>query len=1055
MTVPVKQLTLITTVMVVCFVMTGAAVAYTPAAQSEPDLSEEALANAEYPSEWAAEGVAQLTDGSFTEPYGDGSAAELTVTLAETIAYGDLNGDGLDDAVVVLVTDPGGSGTFFDIAAVLNDKGQPQPVASKTLGDRIEIKSITIDSGEISVDMVSHGPQDPQCCPSLETTRTFTLQADKLVQAGKLVPYSSDGQLYGYVDLAGDWIVEPQFNFADAFSEDVAVVNVDDLYGYIDRTGAFIIEPQFNFAYPFVDGLAAVSLDQKAGYIDQSGAFVIEPQFDFANSFSEGLALIGLNGKSGFIDKSGTIVIEPQFDFAFDFTEGLAVVEVDEQFGYIDSTGAVVIEPQFDFANNFSEGLAAVAQDNKTGYIDQSGAFVIKPEWEQGFPFAEGLAFVDDGERRGYIDQTGAFVIDNPAITFGDTFAEGLAAVEIDGQFGYINTDGDIVIEPKFVSAGAFENGLAFVWFDSTWGYIDQTGHFLFQLPVTDLASNSFTTSVIDFLPAVPPEVKSGSCFANSSITLIDSAWRCTVGNEIFDPCLVADDGETLVCGANPILAEAGFQLELTEPLPEPDLPTEIAADDQRLTLEALSNIEYPSEWTKDGVAPLADGEYSEPFDESVSSEIWVGLVEDLVVYGDVNDDGLEDAVVVLTTSSGGTGVFYALYAVINDEGEPKPVASTMLGDRVIINSIAINRGEITVEMITQRPNDGMCCPTLPVTLQFVLEDDTLLSSTTAWLMELADGSYCSFATGATGLVEKKRVNFFCSDDGAIIGGLQVGPVWSAEKVIFDEEANDPFAIKERNSVDILSVWQPVNPAAVSAKIGLTIADVSLDLGDVAKSIQGQLIPTNPYNPNVPPQLNGSPAHIRFAFDEEVLPTWGSVYLNSPQLLIYPVDDYLAMYEATASTAVAERIDALQTLLDDRPETIDEAIPVLPGLGDAVQDLRVQIAYLEFEQGQGIRFVTHYAQDANPIINETVFYTFQGLTNDGQFYVALYYPVSTAALPDSFDETEAADDYDAFLENFETYLQETHDSLNGLDPADFSPDLTDLDSLVKSLVIKP
>ncbi|MCB0193341.1 MAG: WG repeat-containing protein, partial [Anaerolineae bacterium] len=791
-----------------------------------------------------------------------------------------------------------------------------------------------------------------------------------------------------------------------------------------------------------------------AGYIDQSGAFVIEPQFDFANSFSEGLALVGLDGLSGFIDESGTLVIEPQFDFAFDFTEGLAVVEVDEQFGYVDPTGAIVIEPQFDFANNFSEGLAAVAQDDKIGYIDQSGAFVIEPEWEVGFPFSEGLAFVDDGERRGYIDQSGAFVIENADITFGDTFAEGLAAVEIDGQFGYINTDGDIVIEPKFVSAGAFENGLAFVWFDSTWGYIDQSGHFLFQLSVTDLASNSFTTSVIDFLPAVPTEVEAGSCFANSAITPIDSAWRCTVGDEIFDPCLVADDGETLVCGANPILAEAGFQLELTEPLPEPEPAAEIETTGQRLTPEALSNAEYASEWTEEGLAALVDGVHTEQIDETASSELSVSLVDDLVVYGDLNDDGLEDAVVVLVTSSGGTGVFYDLYAVLNDDGEPQPIIPVLLGDRVIINSIAINDGEITVQMITHRPSDGMCCPTLPVTLHYVLDDDQLHSSTTAWLMELSDGSYCSFATGATGLVEKKRINFLCSDDGAVIGGLQVGPVWSAEKVIFDEEANDPFAIKEQSEVEILSVWQPINPAAVSAEIGLTIDQISLDLGDVAQSIQGQIIPANPYNPNVPPQLNGSPAHIRFAFDEELLPTWGSVYLNSPQLLIYPVEEYLAMYEASAPNAVTDRIEALQTLLADQPETVDEAIPVLPGLGDAVQDLRTQIDYLEFEQGQGIRFVTHYAQDANPIINETIFYTFQGLTDDGKFYVALYYPVSTSTLPDSFDETDAADDYETFLSNFETYLQETNEMLNGLDSTDFSPDLTDLDRLVESLVIE-
>lgn len=1053
MTLEVKQLPIITTVVLFFTLLTtSVAVANTPISQTESSLSEAMLANAEYPSEWAAEGVATLVDGSYTEEYDADSAVSLEITLGEPIAFGDLDGDGLEDAVVVLVTAPGGSGTFFDLAAVLSEAGQPMPVATKGLGDRVKIEAITVNAGEISVEMITHGPEDPLCCPSVEATRTFTLQEDKLIAVGKLIPYSQDGELYGYVDLAGDWAIEPQFNFADEFSEDLATVNVNEQYGYIDLAGKFVIEPQFNFAYPFVDGLAAVSTDQKAGYIDQSGEFVIESQFDFANSFSEDLALVGVDGRSGFIDEKGDIVIEPQFDFAFDFAEGLAVVEIDGKFGYIDQSGDVVIEPKFDFANNFSEGLASVALDNQVGYIDQSGEFVIEPSLTVGFEFAEGLAFVDTGDERGYIDQTGTFVINNDEINFGDTFSEGLAAVEINGQFGYIDASGEIVIEPKFASAGAFEDGLAFVWFDSAWGYIDSTGLFLFQLPVTELGVDSFTTNVINFLPTIPTATQAGSCFTNSLITPIDSAWRCTVDDNIFDPCLIGDDGETLVCGANPILGEAGFQLELTEPLPEPELPTEIENSDERLALEALQNTEYPVDWLADGVAVLTDGEYTEQFDENSASELSIVLVDELAVYGDLNGDNLEDTVIVLVTNSGGTGVFYDMYVVLNDEGQPNPITSMPLGDRVIINSISINHGEITIQMVTQRPTDGMCCPTLPLTLNYVLEDEQLVSSTTPWLMELADGAYCNFTTGATGLVDDQRINYTCSDEAAVIGGLQVGPVWGAEKVFFDEDANDPFTVAERTVVDVLSVWQPVNPAAVIAQTGLTLDQVSLDVGNVAESLQGQIIPSTAYNPNVPPALNGTPAHLRFAFDEEVLPTWGGVYLNSPQLLIYPIDDYLAMYEGSDTTEIADRIEALRTLLIEQPETIDQPIPVLPGLGNAVQDLRVQNDYLEFENGSGIRFVAHYAQDASPIINDNVFYTFQGLTTDEQFYVALYYPVNTSALPSAFDETEAAEDYEAFAENFETYLQETNDTLNALNPSDFTPNLEDLDSMVESLV---
>jgi len=39
-----------------------------------------------------------------------------------------------------------------------------------------------IESGEITVDMVTHGPDDPMCCPTVEATQKYKLQGDTLVQ---------------------------------------------------------------------------------------------------------------------------------------------------------------------------------------------------------------------------------------------------------------------------------------------------------------------------------------------------------------------------------------------------------------------------------------------------------------------------------------------------------------------------------------------------------------------------------------------------------------------------------------------------------------------------------------------------------------------------------------------------------------------------------------------------------------------------------------------------------------------------------------------------------
>lgn len=150
---------------------------------SSKPLTIESLRNAEYQSEFAINGRVRLSNGIYRGKIVPGSASELIVMLGEQIAFGDLNGDGLEDAVVVLITDPGGSGVFRHLGVVINEKGSPQHVASQRLGDRVKVKSLSVKSGEIIVQMMTHGPRDPMCCPTLQVTRNYILREDKLVIA--------------------------------------------------------------------------------------------------------------------------------------------------------------------------------------------------------------------------------------------------------------------------------------------------------------------------------------------------------------------------------------------------------------------------------------------------------------------------------------------------------------------------------------------------------------------------------------------------------------------------------------------------------------------------------------------------------------------------------------------------------------------------------------------------------------------------------------------------------------------------------------------------------
>lgn len=143
------------------------------------------------------------------------------------------------------------------------------------------------------------------------------------------------------------------------------------------------------------------------------------------------------------------------------------------------------------------------------------------------------------------------------------------------------------------------------------------------------------------------------------------------------------------------------------------------------LTLDTLKNAEYPTDLTDSKKVKLTDGKYEEPVSYDPGSKLIVMLDSEYAV-GDINGDGVEDAAAVLVGNSGGTGVFYQLAAVLNDGGKARPVAQIIIGDRITLKGISIQSGVIAVGMVTQGPDDPLCCPTLNVVRKYRLEGNTL-----------------------------------------------------------------------------------------------------------------------------------------------------------------------------------------------------------------------------------------------------------------------------------------------------------------------------------------
>ncbi len=264
------------------------------------------------------------------------------------------------------------------------------------------------------------------------------------------------------------------------FKDGLARIKIDHQWGFINLAGQFVIKPQFDLVLDFSDGFAIAQAGEKWGVIDKQGNWVVNPRFERLDSFSQGLAAAEENDRSGFIDPTGKWVIEPKYENAGSFYGPVAVVSE----GYrrdimIDRTGAVVkrFGPDmnvYNYANN--SGLFEAHVEFKPTLRHLDGRTLPYPDAALPYfdtAYQEGRLIASEKVRRGEetvelrgaVDLQGTWVI--PA-KFNSLrwLGNGLAIASPDRgenagreMFGVIDKRGEYVIEPAYLDIRDEQNG--------------------------------------------------------------------------------------------------------------------------------------------------------------------------------------------------------------------------------------------------------------------------------------------------------------------------------------------------------------------------------------------------------------------------------------------------------------------------------------------------------------------------------------------------------------------------------------------------------------------
>jgi len=125
-----------------------------------------------------------------------------------------------------------------------------------------------------------------------------------------------------------------------------------------------------------------------------------------------------------------------------------------------------------------------------------------------------------------------------------------------------------------------------------------------------------------------------------------------------------------------------------------------------------------------------------------------------------------------------------------------------------------------------------------------------------------------------------------------------------------------------------------------------------------------------------------------------------------------------------------------------------ETLPFLPPF-NAAQVFHVLEKRLDSENGRGIRFLTLYSQGIVGVTNYEIFYTYQGLSADGRYYIAAVLPINSSLLPEL---QLSNDELDNIVDEYHDYIEDMTETIRAENGGVLTPSLEALDAMMMSLI---
>ncbi|MFP4456473.1 MAG: WG repeat-containing protein [Clostridia bacterium] len=259
------------------------------------------------------------------------------------------------------------------------------------------------------------------------------------------------------------------------YSTNLITAEYEEKWGYMNKKGQWIIDPIFERATPFIDELAIVVLDSKSYFINKNGQRIsfLDKEVEDVLPFIDSRASIKIDEEWVFVDSEFNVLCEKK-DYLGSFANGYAPFKKDDYWGVINARDKEILYGYQEVVTN-ALGQATVGKRFFAKTDDQYFLYDIKGKKIAG-PFQRVKAFFDENKfaavmnadyEWGFIDLDGKVRIDY-AYEEANSFVNKLAAVREAGFWGFIDNNNSIVIACKYKKVTDFYNGVSLLQEDTS-----------------------------------------------------------------------------------------------------------------------------------------------------------------------------------------------------------------------------------------------------------------------------------------------------------------------------------------------------------------------------------------------------------------------------------------------------------------------------------------------------------------------------------------------------------------------------------------------------------